>query len=116
MNLINDMWGFWPDDQYAFGSLTVGGNSIQNMVAIFKKVDDGVSERIVACVNHCQGIPTADLESKGATAGFWGRACSRLKGKNDRLHAENAALRAAVQEMARMLPVLENALAKMNGK
>ena len=65
------------------------------------------SRRIVAALNYCAGVPTSELEANGATAGFWGRACSRLKGKNDKLEAENAALRAAVAEMQLMLPVIE---------
>jgi hypothetical protein len=65
------------------------------------------ARRIVAAVNYCAGVPTHELESQGADAGFWGRACSRIERKNKRLEDENARLRAAVTEMERMLPVLE---------
>ena len=66
-----------------------------------------IAKRVVAAWNYCHGVPTAELESKGAEAGFWGRACSRLETKNEKLTAQNAALLAAVEEMRRMLPVVE---------
>jgi hypothetical protein len=68
--------------------------------------DEYIATRAVAAWNYCEGIPTNELESRGADAGFWGRACSRLQGERDTLREENAALRAAVAEMQRMLPVL----------
>jgi len=70
-------------------------------------IDFGDEKRIKAALAFCADIPTAELESNGAMAGFWGRACSRLKSKNDKLQEQNARLLAAVQEMERMLPVLE---------
>lgn len=72
------------------------------------------TRRIVAAWNYCHGVPTAELESNGADAGFWGRACSRLETKNEKLEAQNAALLAAVKEMERMLPVLNRVECRPN--
>lgn len=82
-------------------------NSGHIIAKIVSGNDPENARRIVAAWNYCAGVPTSELEANGATAGFWGRACARLKGKNDKLKAENAALRAAVAEMQRMLPVIE---------
>ena len=73
----------------------------------YKKSND-FTRRIAAAWNYCHGVPTAELESKGADAGFWGRACSLLETKNEKLEAQNAALLAAVKGMERMLLVLED--------
>lgn len=92
--------------QYAF----LGDNK-KDYIAFKGRDDDQLPEdiarRIVASWNYCHGVPTAELESKGADAGFWGRACSNLETKNEKLQAQNADLLAAVKEMERMLPVVE---------
>lgn len=74
-------------------------------IGVFSDIE--IAKRVVAAWNYCHGVPTAELESKGADAGFWGRACSVLETKNEKLEAQNAALLAAVKEMERMLLPLE---------
>lgn len=94
MELINGKWDFLPADKYALGSFSVNGQR----VATIQDSDDGVEERLAACANYCAGVPTAELESMGADAGFWGRACARVEKERDDLLEENTRLRAALKD------------------
>lgn len=91
----------------------IGANNYYGLMDVFGSSCGGhdshfeISSRLISAWNYCEGVPTSELESGGSSAGFWGRAASRLKSKNDKLKADNDALRAAVKEMERILPVLE---------
>ena len=89
---FNDRALIGSDGHYSIAD--VWGESISGI-----KDPNAVARRMVAAWNACAGVPTSELEANGATAGFWGRACARLKGKNDKLKAENAALRAALRNV-----------------
>lgn len=61
----------------------------ENRITVSLPEDD--ARRIVACVNACEGIPTAELKDAGP--GFWGRFAARNGRQRDEAKAENERLR-----------------------
>lgn len=98
--------------------LTAHGNLIYETTGYMRSVavcvNDDEASRIVACVNACAGIPTADLENSQSRQGEqltgYGKACA----ERDRLREINAellaALKTAMRHAAEAMPSDERAV------
>ena len=101
---------FSPDskdaNQYAFfGDDDKPSNWFNFIDGNDEHLSEEYARRLCAAWNDCAGIPTKELENGFIAKAF--KNYKELANKTEAVLSENAALRAAVAEMARMLPVLE---------
>jgi len=111
MDIVNGRYEWFNETDSELSHITCN----KSAVAVFDWVSDGFGERAVACLNACEGIPTGDLEA-GAKKdpSYWRMQSVRnaidrniAQEERDKLQEENARYLAAVREMEKMLPVLE---------
>jgi len=101
---------FVDEDEDTHAHCYIDGNKDDGfLIRSFEGYDksNDLTRRLCAAWNACEGIPTEVLEQERANSGFWADWLASKDGATlNRLREENAAIRAAVAEMARMLPVI----------